>query len=297
MIKYRSSILVCLPWLILCSLSLRAETPSFNPVRVGGSIESLHGGSITDAEIGFQLVFNEILSKVDTSFTVKIYDNDEILVDKFKKGEVQSLFINTLRFLEIENLIHPTARYVVQYGSSIKQRYLLLVRNSDKPFSLENFRNRKLSISIADQVGLRFLNVELLEHGLPEADFFFSQVDETKDANTAIVDLYFHNTDLALVPEYSYLLAQELNPQIGKALSLLIQSEPMIYQVVGMSKDFPPDKIERYEPYLLTDTPSDRLKEVLRSFRIVRLHRVDDDTLKEVKDLNERYSAISGHLP
>lgn len=294
MIKYWRHTLVCLLCLFLGSQSIAEEANSFNPVKVGGSLESLNDRSITDAEIAFQLLFNEILAEIDISFTIKIFEDEEILIKKFERGDVKALFLNTLGFLAIEDTVHPTARYVVQYGPQLKQRYLVLARSSDKSLDLSSFHRRKLSVSTGHLVGQRFLDVVLMEQGLPESDNFFGHVDTTNDSNTAIVDLFFHNTDLALVPESSFLLAQELNPQIKKTITVLEQSEPMIYQVVGLSRDFPAEMINKFEPFLLTETPSDQLKKVMRTFRITGLKRVDETTLQEVKAINERYQIAKG---
>lgn len=283
--------------LLLSNQDALAESGSFDPFMVGGSLESMHRGSVSDAEISFQLLFNEMLAGLDISFTIKIFNDDDMLLEHFDKGEVEAFFISTLRFLDIEDRVHPTARYVVQYGPKLKQRYLLLTRNNHQSLDLIDFKNHKLSFSTGHHVGKRFLDVTLMEQGLPISERFFSLVEMTEDANSAIVDLFFHNTDLALVPEHSFQLAKELNPQIGKNLSVLVRSEPMIFQVVGFSPNFPKDKIARFEPFLLASEPNKRLQEVMRTFRITSLHRVEEETLKEVRAINRRYMAAMGAKP
>jgi ABC-type phosphate/phosphonate transport system substrate-binding protein len=299
MLKRCLSFLVCvgLLRLMLGDICVATESNIPNPIRMGGSLESMHDGSATDAEIGIQLFFNEILSEGDISFSVKIYDDDEFLIQKFKQQKLHAIFINSLRFLELEELIHPSARYVVQYGPTVKRRYLVLVRNSDKVLSLADLRDRKLTFSTGHHVGKRFLDVKLLEQGLPESDFFFRKVKIVENANTAIVDLYFSKTDVALVPSHSFEVAVELNPQISRTVSVLTKSKPMVDLVVGMRQGFPQEQINRYEPYILTDIHTERIKHVLRTFNISRLHRVTDDTLKEVRELNERYLLLTDHQP
>ena len=283
-----------LPCLLLGNQDSHAETSSFDPFLVGGSLESMHSGTVSDAEISFQLLFNEILAGLGIRFTIKIYDDDKTLLDYFDKGEVNAFFISALHFLDIEESTHPRARYVVQYGPSLKQRYLLLKRNTEKSLDLKEFKNRKLSYSRGHQVGKRFLDITLIENGLQNSEGFFSLIETTKDANSAIVDLFFHNTDLALVPENSFNIAKELNPQIGRKLSVLISSEPMIFQVVGFSRNFPEDKIARFDPFLLASEPNKRLKQVMRTFGVHSLHRAEEETLKEVREINNRYFSATG---
>ena len=289
MFKARITTIIMLFFLAFGSHQLCTESSSYDPFLVGGSLESMHSGSVSDAEISFQLLFNEILAGLDIRFTIKIYDDDLTLLEHFEKGEVKAFFISTLRFLDIEEDVHPTARYVVQYGPTLKQRYLLLTRNSERALDLHDFKNQRLSFSTGHHVGKRFLDVTLMEQGLPSSDRFFSLVALTKDANSAIVDLFFHNTDMALVPEHSYQLAKELNPQIGEKISVLISSDPMIFQIVCFSPHFPEDIISRFEPFLLASAPNKRLKEVMKTFRITSLHKANEDTLKEVRAINDRY--------
>lgn len=289
----------CLGLFSLTLGSLQAATTASNHplILVGGSLDALHDSSVTDAEIGFKLIFNELLADADEHFTIKIYDSTDSLVDDFKSGKIQGLFLSSLKFLELGDLVHPTGRYVVQYGPSIKQRYIILVRRDHKGESLARLRNHKLSLAAGHIVGKRFLDVMLLEQGMPESDQFFSDIEEAKEANGAIIDLFFGKVDAALVPEYSYALACELNPQLSSSLSVLATSEPMIYQAVGMRYDFPQERLDRIEPHILQLNPSRRLMHLFDTIRINGLHRLNDDILKEVRELNERYRLLTHQTP
>ncbi len=289
----------CLGLLCLTLNGAQAATnTSPHPViLVGGSLDGLHDTSITDAEIGFKLIFNELLAEADEHFIIKIYDSTDDLVRDFKSGRIQGLFISSLRFLELSDFVHPRGRYVVQYGPSIKQRYMILVRNDHKGESLSWLRNHKLSLAAGHSIGKRILDVMLLEQGLPESDRFFSEIEQSKEANTAIIDLFFGKTDAAMIPEHSYELACELNPQISVSLSVLATSEPMIYQAVGMRHDFPQERLDIIEPYIMQLSPSKRLTHLFETFRINGLHRLDAETLKEVRELNERYRQLTQRAP
>jgi ABC-type phosphate/phosphonate transport system substrate-binding protein len=288
---------ICLFWLML-SISLTVTSSSNpSPISVGGSLESLPGSSVTDAEIAFKLVFNEMLSETNETFTVKIYENNETLVQKLQSGEVQTIFINSLQYLQLNKLLHPTARYVVQHGPSLKQRYLVLVRSSDEGKSLSDLQGRKLSFGAGHLVGKRFLDVKLLEQGLPVSKDFFSEIEMVREVNTSVIDLFFGNADVALVPDFSYELALELNPTMGNSLSVIMESEPMIYQAVGMRYDFPQERLDRIEPKILSKEYSARVRRFLETFRITHLYRLNDDMLKEVRELNDKYMALTGHKP
>ncbi|MES9860338.1 MAG: PhnD/SsuA/transferrin family substrate-binding protein [Candidatus Thiodiazotropha sp. LLP2] len=263
-----------------------------DPIQVGGSVGSLNDRSITDAEIAFQVIFNELLSEVNESFNLKIYENQSKLFSKFKHGEIDAILTNSLNFIELHNLIHPTARYSVQFGDELKQNYLVLVRRSDNLTKLKQLREKVLSLGESHQVGKLFLDVELLQLGLPISDHFFKDIHRVNGDNTSIIDLYFGKIDAAVVPKYNFEIAQSLNPQIKNKLQILTESEPMIHQAVGLRYNFSQKRINNFEPSILTDMPNKRLRHVLDTFGIVRLHKINDETLSEVRSLKRQYNRL-----
>lgn len=277
-------------------LSAAGQLPN-PPIQVGGSADALHDSSVTDAEIGFKLIFNEILAKGNESFDIQIYSSNEDLVRDFKAGKIQAVFFNSLRLIELGNLVHPTGRYVVQFGPSLKQRYLLLVHSNKGVNSLKDLRNRKLSTATGHILGEKFLDVELLKLGLPVSNGFFSKIERVKEANSAVIDLFFGKVDAALVPEFSFELACELNPQIKSSLSVLTTSDPMIHEVVGMRFDFPKNRLEILEHYILEMDRTRRLDQLFQTFRITGIVRADENSFKEVMELNEAFQKLSRSSP
>jgi ABC-type phosphate/phosphonate transport system substrate-binding protein len=283
--------------LMLVSDCIARDSTHSDIIQVGGSLEALHDRAVTDAEIAFQLLFNELLAEVDIQFQIKIYDDHNLLIDKFSRGDIQAIFLSSLGFFDIDDKIHPTGRYVVQYGNSLKQRSLALVNRDANEKDLESLRNTIFSYSTGHLIGRRFLDVSLMEQGLPHSDQFFSQIIEVKDANTAIVDLYFKKVDIIVVPEHSYLLATELNPQIAESIHVLAKSEPMIYQIVGVRHDFPQGKIDKFEPFILSTTTTPRIQHMFKTFHMKQIHRATEEVMRETKALNDRYLSLSGKNP
>jgi ABC-type phosphate/phosphonate transport system substrate-binding protein len=291
----RRAFIIYLAGLIFLPLACNTtadDTTSSEVIQVGGSLEALHDRAVTDAEIAFQLLFNELLAEVDVQFKIKIYEDHNLLIDKFKRGDLHAIFLSSLGFLDINELFHPTGRYVVQYGDSLKQRSLVLVNRETHQSDLKSLRNGKFSYSTGHLIGRRFLDVSLLEQNLPHSEDFFSHIIEVKDANTAIVDLYFKKVDIVVVPEFSYLLALELNPQISESIEVISRSDPMIYQIVGLRHDFPQKTIDRFEPYILSTNPSPRIQQMFKNFRMNQIHRATQDVLSETIALNERYLSL-----
>jgi ABC-type phosphate/phosphonate transport system substrate-binding protein len=273
------------------------QTPPYPPISVGGSVGAVRNVSVTDAEIGLRLLFNDILAKAGERINIEVYDSDNALIEDFTSGKLQVIYTSSLFYFELNDLAHPSGRFVVHFGHSQKQRIMILVRREHQDLSLADLRHHKLSMVKGHLIGKRFLDVRLSQQGLPSSDRFFSHIEQAKEGNDAMVDLFFGKADVALVSEFGYELALELNPQIASAIAVLDASAPVINEIVVVHRDFAQDRLERATPYLLELEPSRRRKQLLETFRITGFSRLDKESLKEVRQLNESYRALTQSSP
>ncbi|MCU7807150.1 MAG: phosphate/phosphite/phosphonate ABC transporter substrate-binding protein [Candidatus Thiodiazotropha sp. (ex Semelilucina semeliformis)] len=258
-------------------------------ILAGGSIESLYDTSVTDAEIVFTLVFNEVIKKSNERFKLKIVETDQELAIDLISGELDAIFTNTLHYLKLEEHLNPSACYVVQHGPELKSHYYLLVRRDSGIKHLSQLQNKKISIPYGHAVGQRFLDVELLKEDLPTTEKFFSEIRKTTESNSSVVNLFFSKVDAALITDFSFKVANELNPQIEKELSVIGISDPLVYQIISLRHDFSQSRIDKIEPHVLNINKSPRLVELFRTFRMNSLQKADSETLKEVRSLNQEY--------
>jgi hypothetical protein len=280
-------------WLMPGSVMSETGVEAHPVIKAGAGREVLFYSSVTDAEIVFKKIFNELLAEVNESFTVKIYDNNDMLIRDFKEGKLEVLVLDSLLFLELEDLIHPNGRFIVQLGPSLKQRYLILVRSGDEDTLLADLRDRGLSIARGHLVAKRFLDVTLMQQGLPVSDRFFKESDMSKSSNTAIIDLFFGRVDLVVVPEFGYELALELNPQLRNATTVLAKSEPLVHEIVGARFDFPKERLDRIRPHLVK-LPTKRIQLLFEAFHVTRFHLAKEDALNEVRELDKKYRVLIG---
>ncbi|MET0066829.1 MAG: PhnD/SsuA/transferrin family substrate-binding protein [Candidatus Thiodiazotropha sp.] len=268
---------------------------ALQPISIGASVESSFEANEVEVEIIFSFLYNEMLKDLNQPIEVKLYESNTELEQKFRAGEIQAIFIDSTRILELEDIIHPSARYVVQFGDSLKQRFVLLARANDPRQTLPDYRNGKLSTCMGHMIGKRYLDVLLLHSGLPVTDEFFQETLTMRNINSTIIDLFFGKVDMALVPEYGLTLAIELNPQIDKQLRIVSRSEPLIYQAIGFRRDFPQDSIVAIESRFITQEPSKRLRRLFDLVKINTYYRLTEDALKETRALNEEYYRLMGN--
>lgn len=290
---------VILLWPSLTAAGSEPNPEPFPPIVVGGSMQSLYESSRVDVEIVFSFIYGELLRDLNQEFTFRLYDNNQILEKAFRAGDIQIIFIDSTSILKLDSLIHPEGRYVVQYGDSLKQRFVLLKRRDSSRKTLADFRDTKLATVVGHLIGKRYLDVLLMRSGLPVTDHFFNNTEVKQEVNSAIIDLYFGKVDMALVPEYGLELARELNPQVGEELLVMARSEPLIYQAVGFRTDIPTRIIQPIEARILDQEPPKRLKRIFDMVNINTFYRLTEEVLTETRELNEAYEALinPGSMP
>ncbi|MET0072200.1 MAG: PhnD/SsuA/transferrin family substrate-binding protein [Candidatus Thiodiazotropha sp.] len=283
-----------LTWLIglVLLVSVTADADERKTIRVGGSAESTYDMRITDLEILISLLFNEVYKNDNHQLKIKIYEKDKMLKRQLTSGKLDVAFMNPILYLDNIEYLNNNFTHAVQHGSSIKPNYVLLVRRDSGINSLEGLRDKKLIIPSGHMVGLRFLDVELLRAGIPVAAESFSEVRYTNETNAAIINLFFGQVDAALVTDFSYEVASELNRQIPKTLQIIRTSQPLIHMVIAIRKEFPPHLVEKYLPFaeLLNKFP--RLRYLKKNFRFEGVKKITSDDLLTLKKLNTEYAQL-----
>ncbi|MBV2120325.1 MAG: phosphate/phosphite/phosphonate ABC transporter substrate-binding protein [Candidatus Thiodiazotropha sp. (ex Ctena orbiculata)] len=217
-------------------------------IVAGLSEESLYDTSITDAKIVFSLIFNQAIQASDEQFVLEIYETDLEVERKLISGELDAVFTNTIHYLEIEEHFNPRGSYIIQHGPEIKPQYYLLTKRNSGIQRLSQLQGMKISIPRGHAVGELYLDVMLLRQNLPVSDQFFSEIRQTQESNSAVVNLFFGKVDAALITDDAFSVASELNPQLEKQLIVIDVSEPLAHQVVAVRRDFPLDRIKKSNP-------------------------------------------------
>ncbi|MCG8003310.1 MAG: phosphate/phosphite/phosphonate ABC transporter substrate-binding protein [Candidatus Thiodiazotropha lotti] len=281
-------------WVLLWSLGIPLGIANDDKVTIvaGLSEESLYDTSITDAKIVFSLIFNQAIKESEEQFVLEIYKTDLEVERKLIAGELDAVFTNTIHYLEIEEYLNPKGSYIIQHGPKIKPQYYLLTARKSGIDRLSQLQGMKLSIPRGHAVGELFLDVMLLRQNLPVTDQFFSEIRETRESNSAVVNLFFGKVDATLITDYAFNVASELNPQLTKQLIVIDVSEPLAHQVVSVRHDFPPERIKNIEPYILNVHESPKMSQVLKTFRLTAVRKIKSNTLAEVRELSDEHRSL-----
>ncbi|MEW8505428.1 MAG: PhnD/SsuA/transferrin family substrate-binding protein [Candidatus Thiodiazotropha sp.] len=283
-----------LTWIIglifLASALAAADSQHF--IRVGGSAESIYDARITDIEILISLIFNEKFKDQDSQIRIKIYESDLSLSNQLLSGNIDASFMNPVFYLDHIEHLNSDYTYAIQHGPNKKVKYILLTRRDSDLSSLEALRDKKLIVPSGHLVGRRYLDVELLRANLPVADEFFSEIRYTGETDSAIINLFFGQVDAALVTDFSYEVASELNRQIPQALQIIHTSAPLIHMLISIHKDFSPQLADKFLPFIDTINDSPRLQHLRKTFRLAGVKKIEPGDLHDLELLNQEYSTL-----
>jgi len=283
----------CLIFLFLNSATSFAQQDTRTTVLVGGSKEAIYDATVIDTEIVFTVLFNKVLEDTNEKFKIKIFDTDDELAEMVKEGKVDAIFSNILKINLLRKYLNFNATYAVQIGPVLRSRYYLLVQKDSGITSVQQLRNKKINIPNGHAAGELFLDVLLLQQNLPVKETFFAQIKHSKESNSAVVNLFFNKADAALVTDFTFDMAKELNPQVGKKLEILSSSDPMVNIVVAYHKDFPQSRIDDFEPNIWNMHKRPEVLQIMERFRYQGLKRLSERDIKKIQLMSEEYLKLT----
>jgi hypothetical protein len=126
----------------------------------------------------------------------------------------------------------------VAYGSSegrpLAYSYLLLAGKGQT--SVAGLRGKKIVISrrTMSDAGYAWTTVLLAEGRLGRPGDFFGPIEETAQASSCVLSLFFGKAGACVVDEINWGILRELNPQLSSAVTVLARSPKLLEGLVAM---------------------------------------------------------------
>lgn len=252
----------------------------------------LFDANVIDTTIATDMIIREVFGLLGMKSEIVVYEDRNKLTSDLANNRVDAVFINTIDIHDMQYLIDMNRLYTLVYGEQAEQTVLLLVRNSDNLDGISGLRGKSISIPAGHYLGRTYLDVLLMESDYPPIDQYFSNVHETIDTNSAIVDLFFNKTDSALVSDVAFELASELNPRIRTNLKPLAESQNMIPQIIGLNNNISEKNKARIDGIMGKSHQSKRIKYLLSLFRANKFMKVNQSDIRSTQQLIDRYNQL-----
>ena len=271
------------------------------PLVGGGAaaLETIHvaileGGmdqaSLNDAKAATKLWFESIFAEeIGRAFHLDVqqYAGPAALRAALGKKAADIVVLGTDAFYALGGPASFERVLLYLHDGDPTELYLLLTRGDTGITSLADLRGRKAILleNIRTTLAERWLNSLLRRDGLPAMRQFVGELVAERKPSRCIQRVFFRNADVCLVTKKSYKTAVELNPQLGKQLTVLAESPAFVPALVAVSVH-PASRIgPALERALLLAHTKRKLQQTLEIFRVNRFVLQAGDELASAKAL------------
>lgn len=289
--------------LFLCSILLvlacgsMAHSANGVTFKLVGSKSASAGILSTDVQIGFEVLFNDLLQKTGEKVEIAIYENFDKVEKLFVKDEdfggfycssVEFLQSNLIDYVEKDTLITAT------YNEHTARKVLLVVKKDSNIRTISNLHNKNITYGQSNDLVELYLNTIAIKSKDVLAVDYFKTINNKFNGSESLVSLYFGNTDIAAVYDDEYELAIELNPQLKEELLIIEESDHLINAVVGIrGEGIDQDTRKLFRTVALEMHNSKKGKKMLAMYGAGKFEAIKNQDLMPVKKLLDVYH---GHL-
>ncbi|MEW8505425.1 MAG: PhnD/SsuA/transferrin family substrate-binding protein [Candidatus Thiodiazotropha sp.] len=285
-------IVIILVTLLFSHSSFATDPYERDTAYIGIMSRLMYSTDRIDTSIATELVFTEFIKNIGKKGEFFNFDTAETVIKEMQLHRLDAVLADTLSYLDIDHMTNKNHRYSIVFGESKVQKIILLTRRSDKISNLKQLKGKRFTHPLGNNLGLLFLNVSLMKEGLPTAKRFFATSTPAPDINTAIIDLFFNKADAALVTDFAFKTASELNTQIARELEVLISSEPIIPMIIGINKHVPKEFIEKVDKMATRLHEFPKMLHLLSMFKGKGIAKLSDQDLHSARVLKQTYDNL-----
>ena len=264
---------------------------------MGGSSLGIRDSSKQDTEITFNAALADLLKSHGANLVVKVFDSTQDLYRAFDNNEIDGIFGTPLEFIQRESKMKSSFVAVRYKNVPLAQPFLVLVRADDGIKNIRELRGKKCSLKPTQDMEILFLNTLLLENQQPEYTTFFSERLNPKNMNTGMMDVFFGKSDLTIVRESEYKTAVELNPQLGKKITVLTKSDPFLVLIGGAKDNMPDASHKAAVDSLFQLSSTEKGTQLMKIIHAESFDTASKNDLNNVRDLLKRYQALEAKQP
>lgn len=242
-----------------------------------------------DAEAALEVWARKFIEENNLNYetTGVVYDDLVSVEQAISKNEVDIVSLDALEFLAVRENADFDPALMASRGDSIKEELILLVRKSSDIHGIHDLESKSLKTlsEIRGQMALLWLDTLLLKEGLPECHEFFRSIDSVEKPSKAILPTFFGQTDACVVTRGSFANIVELNPQLGRDLSIFASSPGLVFHVMCFRSNLETEHKESILESIdvLDDDPAGN--QILMLFSTKRLFVFDPELIKPAEGI------------
>lgn len=218
-----------------------AATPPPIPLNVALLRDSLVRLNENDAKAAIGVLAREIARNVGYEIAphVDIFDSQAGLKNALEVGHAQILMVSLWDLLALGSKQDLEISYVCVVGGQTSTRWLLLTRHDAPHRTLADLRGKSVLVlhNATAHLGTPWIETRLLELGLGTPAEFFGRYQLVDKSSAAALPVFFNRADACIVDEVSFDTLRTLNPQLGRTLAAIEQTDPLPNPVVCLTRE------------------------------------------------------------
>ncbi len=217
--------------------------PEGDIIHVGYLKDLFSDVDIRDAQVAIELWIGQVSEEMRLPVLTEtvFFDDVPAVVKAIKAGDIDVVPLPPLDFLEIRDTVALEPLAVGVSGGTVTDEYVILVHRSRGISALKQLKDMKLmaeSGRYARAVAFMWLDTLLMREGLGRKEDLFGAIREGRRAAQAILSVFFGQVEACLVTRRSLETVSELNPQVGRELTVLCRSPGFVREIMCGRKGY-----------------------------------------------------------
>jgi len=229
----------------------------------------------------------------DTPFSCRItaFKNDDELLRSLQEKEVDAVGIVITDFSRLRRKVHFAPILLTYNGGKFTEQYVLLAHQDGTIKSVSDLRGRSLYVHANPRSNLAplWLDTLLAQRGHPKASSFAGQISQNTKLSNVVYPVFFRKADACVVTRSGFNTMVELNPQLGRKLTVIAESPHIVPSLFTFRADYNPPFKEQLISGIID------LKNSLAGQQVLTIFQSQDIKIHPIGALNTALKMIETH--
>ena len=271
------------------------DTPA-EIVRLGFLSYQFPGVSLKDAQVATNYWMGQFLRKIGKNYEPRaiIYHDLEAAVRDLQSSRLEMINLATWDYLRIRDRVPLTPALVSTYDRGRTHKRCLLMTRSDAGWGgIRRLEGSALVVQEMGGIPEMWIDLYLLEKGLPTARAHFGKVESVAKPSRAVLPVYFGQADACVVGEDAFTTLAELNPQLTEELEVLAKSPGYLMGLLCFTQACGTEIREAVSEAALRIDTEEEGRQTLTLFRASGVSKYHPSFLTNIEYLLRRHSELT----
>ncbi|MBT8341586.1 MAG: PhnD/SsuA/transferrin family substrate-binding protein [Desulfatitalea sp.] len=201
-------------------------------IRFAGIYDVLPGIGVEDARLALEIIMRKTMKRQSDPFRLHLdlIAHFETAAEKINSGDYHFVVLSGIDYFLLRPHSPMTPLMVISKIEQPTEALFLIAKSSENLETLGRKTKSVLTID-AGRTGanaLIWLDSVLWQAGLQDASAHFSQIRTANKASRIVLPVFFGKADACIINASAFELMADLNPQIGKQLTIIERSEDLV---------------------------------------------------------------------